>query len=213
MTLRVMATGRTQSGKTEWIWRRYLRRLPRLLLVDTIGEWVTKRRESLGPAARHTVGVDETIQAMHDVAEHDQWRIVADLEREELIEVADVLAPRRIERSPVPALGGIGIYLDEVDLLVPLGDSRLGGFWRRGRHVDLSVFAATQRPSSVNKEVSAMVDVYGLLPLDEVRDVAYLRQRFGRAAAEEGLAWAKARPYNVAAFVQGELVKLPPEPG
>lgn len=214
MTLRAMATGRTQSGKTEWLWRRYLRRVPRLLIVDTIGEWSAKARRGEGPTdARHTVGVDETLAAMRELASVDQWRIIADLDREELVELANVLAPRRIEASPVPALGGMAIYLDEVDLLVPLGDSRLGGLWRRGRHVGLSVYSATQRPSSVNKEVSAMVDVYAVLPLDEVRDVQYLRQRFGREKADSGLQWASSGRYRVAVFAGGELHKLPPEPG
>lgn len=212
MTLRVIATGRTLSGKTEWIWRRYLRRVPRLLIVDTIGEWAASRAASIA-GAHFTVGVEETLDCIATIAPDDTWRIVADLEREELVELADVLAPRRIEASPVPALGGMAIYLDEVDLLVPLGDARLGGLWRRGRHVGLSVYAATQRPSSVNKEVSAMVDVYGVLPLDEVRDVQYLRQRFGRENADAGLAWANSGPYRVAAFAGGELARLPPEPG
>lgn len=211
MTIRVIATGRTLSGKTEWIWRRYLRRVPRLLIVDTIGEWASSRAASV-QGAHFTTGVDETLDAMTALAPVEQWRIVADLEREELVELSDILAPRRIEESPVTPLGGMGIYLDEVDLLVPLGDARLGGLWRRGRHVGLSVFAATQRPSSVNKEVSAMVDVYGVLPLDEVRDVAYLRQRFGRELADAGLTWASSGPYRVAAFAGGELARLPPEP-
>lgn len=211
MTLRVIATGRTMSGKTEWIWRRYLRHVPRLLIVDTIGEWSSTRAASL-EHARHVTGVQATLQALHDAAEFRSWCIVADLDRDETVQVADILAPRRITDSPVPALGGMAIYLDEVDLMVPLGDSRLAGLWRRGRHVGLSVYAATQRPASVNKEVSAMVDVYALLPLDEVRDVAYLRQRFGRDMVDRGLAWANSGPYRVATFAGGALHRLPPEP-
>lgn len=212
MSIRVLAAGMTESGKTEWLWRRYLRHAPRLLIVDTIGEWATSRRRSLPDDTRFTVGVDETVAALHDVATVDRWLIVADLERDELVELADILAPRRIEDSPVPGLGGMGVYLDEVDLLVPLADNRLASLWRRGRHVHLSVYAATQRLGNLNKEVSAMVGVVGIFRLDEVNDVQYLQQRFGRAQAEAGLAWARSKPYRAAVYAGGQLHRLEPEP-
>lgn len=210
MTLRVLAVGMTQSGKTEWLWRRYLRHSPRVLIVDTIGEWGLKvNRGEL--SAVPVSGVEETLAAMRALAYEPRWTIVADLDREEVAMIGNILVPRRIADSPVPGLGGIAIYLDEVDILIPQGDSRLAGLFRRGRHVSLSVFAATQRPASVNKEVSAMVDVYGVLRLSEVRDIQYLRQRFGRSVADRGLAWSQSAPYRVALFAGGELFLMPPE--
>lgn len=210
MTLRVIACGRTLSGKTEWLYRRYLSMEPRLLIVDTIGEWSTSRHVE---GAITTSGTADTLAALRDLAEIGltEWVIIADLDRDELVALMERLAPRRIGDSPVPALGGMAIYLDEVDLLVPVQDARLAGLWRRGRHIGLSVYAATQRPASVSKEVSAMVDVYAVLALDEVRDVDYLRQRFGRSATDAGLAWANSAPYRVAAYAGGKLYRLPPE--
>lgn len=212
MTLRVIAAGRTLSGKTEWLWRRYLRRHRRLLIVDTIGEWSTSR--SAGEDVIHASGAEDVRAALADVAvmSPHEWTIVADVDREELVTLTDLIAPRRIDASPVPALGGLAIYIDEVDLMVPVADNRLAGLWRRGRHIGISVYAATQRPASVSKEVSAMVDIYGVLALDEVRDVEYLRQRFGRARADEGLVWARSAPYRVAAYGQADWWRLPPEP-
>lgn len=216
MSRRVIAVGRTLSGKTEWVWRRYVRREPRVLIIDP-GEWRVKHQRGAIPNAMVVSGADGIRDALLEVAETRQshWCIIADADRDELEEVQELLIPAgRWEESPVPRLGGMAIFMDEVDISIPLRDSRLAGFNRRGRHVGLSVYMATQRPGSVNKEATSMADWIGILSLDEVSDVKYLRDRLGREKADKALAWANSGQYRAALFhpPTGQLWLLPPEP-
>lgn len=217
MTRRAIAVGRTLSGKTEAIYRRWVRHEPRIIIIDP-GEWRMKHTSAGAfPGARLTEGADGIRDAILDAVESGEreWVIIADADRDELERLQDLLIPPgRWDDSPVPALGGVAIFLDEVDLSMPKGDGRLSGFNRRGRHVSLSTYMATQRPGSVNKECTSMVDFLLILSLDEVNDVKYLRERLGREKADEALAWANAAPYQSALFhpPTGQLFKLPPEP-
>lgn len=217
MTRRVISCGRTLSGKTEFLWRRYIRSEPRVVIVDP-GEWrIRHKRDGALPGAVLAHGAEGLRDALTDFAEEGrtEWTVILDADRDEMEAVQDLLIPPgRWEDSPVPPLGGFALFMDEVDLTMPLKDNRLAGFNRRGRHVKLSVYMATQRPGSVNKECTSQVDFIAVLSLDEVSDVKYLGDRMGREKAREALAWANSGPYRVALFhaPTGALYRLPPEP-
>lgn len=219
MSRRVIAVGRTMSGKTEALWRRYLRYEPRLLIIDN-GEWRMKHTAGTAKLNGEVVsvyGAAGVADAMLDFAERriHRWTIIADADRDELEAIQDVLIPPgRWEDSPVPDLGGLAIFMDEVDLSMPTKDNRLSGFNRRGRHVQLSVYMASQRPASVNKECTSQVDFMMILSLDEPRDVDYLRSRLGNEKASGALTWAQSAPYRCGLYhpPSGQLWRLPPEP-
>lgn len=219
MSRRAIAVGRTLSGKTETLWRRYLRREPRLLIIDN-GEWRMKHTSGAAQLTGEVAtvyGAAGVQDAMLDFAERriSEWTIIADADRDELEQIQDLLIPPgRWEDSPVPDLGGMSIFMDEVDLSMPSKDNRLAGFNRRGRHVQLSVYMASQRPASVNKECTSQVDFLLIMSLDEPRDVEYLRSRMGQEKAAQALAWAQSGPYRCGLYhpPTGQLWRLPPEP-
>jgi hypothetical protein len=211
----VIAAGRTQSGKTEFVWRRYVRREPRVLIIDP-GEWRMKRRHLI-PGAIFVQGADGVHDAMMQLVEErrSRWIICADADTDDLLEIQDILIPPRDwDASPVPALGGLAVFMDEVDLSMPLKDNRLAGYNRRGRHVQLSVYMATQRLGAVNKECTSMAEFIAVMSFDEPRDVQYLRDRLGRIKADEALAWANSGPYRCSLYhtPTGQLFRLPAEP-
>ncbi len=172
---RLFVTGRSGSGKTHYITEAWLPRLPRVLIVDMTEEWAQL-------PAIHTQGPGATIRALYEVADRAEWRIVADLDEEEVRRVAALLVPRGQTRTGyVSSIGGMALYLDEVDML--MGHSycprELRSLWRRGRHAGLTVLAATQRPGAVNKEVSAQSSEITIFSLTDPNDRAYLRRLVG----------------------------------
>jgi len=183
---RVFATGITGGGKTDFLRRYFLRHQPRLLILDNTGEWPRKLEGCRGPYH----GLDATYRALRAVAGRRTWRVIATLSNEELAELTvRLLVPvPDIERGYAFAVGGMGLVVDEVDLVVPgtQGSAELRNLWQRGRHARLSVYAATQRPSGVSKLVTSMCEWLVMLRLAELRDVAYMEQRLGG----ELYAWA-----------------------
>lgn len=209
-SVRGCAVGRSGSGKTRWIHRRWIANCPRVLIVDQTGEW---RR--LEPNARFSMGYADTVRVLKQVASERHWRVVATLDVEEVERLIQVLIPiPDIQKSPVLALGGFALYLDEVDLVVPLNAGPIArNIYRRSRHAGMTVLSATQRISSVNKEVTSMCDFIGVLDVHELADVDYLENLMGRAEWEKARDWIK-QPYHVAVWRPSlrALILLPPEP-
>ena len=208
-SVRGCVVGRTGSGKTYYLWRAWLAHAPRAIIIDQTGEW--RRFE---PHARFAFGFSDTLAGLREVARRPAWRVVATLSNQELYQLIDVLIPvPNIVASPVLALGGVTLYLDEVDLVIPsVAPDSARSINRRSRHAGLSVLSATQRISNVSKEVTSMADFLGILALHEPADVDYLESLLGREQTAEALAWAERRPHNVALYrpMTRQLVLLDP---
>lgn len=191
------------------MWRRWLAHAPRVLIIDQTGEW---RR--LEPGARFAMGYADTIRALQEMAHRTHWRIVATLSNEELYRLVDVLIPvPNIAASPCIALGGMMLYLDEVDLVIPtIAPESARSINRRSRHAGLSVMSATQRISNVSKEVTSMCDFIGIMAIHEPACMDYLESLMGPEMLGQATAWAR-NPYHVAVFRPAlhELLFLKPE--
>lgn len=194
-TERVFACGVTESGKTEFLIRRFLPRVSRLLVVDQTGEWAERE-----PHAPYAFGYEDTVRQLGALSTRDRWRLIASLEQDEMIELTErLLVPIPNPRTGLPAaIGGMGILLDEVDVLCPAGRAPvpLTHLWRRGRHVGLSVYAATQRPANVSKEATAMCRYIAVLRTSEANDVDYLARRMGREVVEQALRVVNRQRYT-----------------
>lgn len=208
-SVRICAVGRSGSGKTRWMHRHWIAHAPRVIIVDQTGEWAT-----LEPNAEFCFGFTHTCQTLSALSRRTHWRCVAVLDNDELYRLIDVLIPiPNITASPSLALGGIAIYLDEVDLVVPrLAPTSARSLNRRSRHAGLSVLSATQRVSNVSKEITSMCDAIGILALHEPADQEYLRSLMGTEKLVTALQWA-GRPFHVACYYPqtGRLELLPPE--
>lgn len=170
---RVFVCGASGSGKTVFLERRFLPRAPRLLIVDQTGEWQEKM-----PKAPVYLGFEETLQGLRGLARTKEWRAITYLEPEEVMRLSEevLLPPGRIAKGYSYSVGGMAILLDEVDTLVPISNAPLPlrSLWRRSRHGGLTVFAATQRPGNVSKEVTSQCRWLAVLRQHEARDVLYL---------------------------------------
>ena len=197
-SIRGVAFGRSGSGKTEYLKRVWIPRIPRLVIVDQTGEWRTEEEKHGGRAD----GLPAVLAAIKERAPGSTWRLVADLDREELEELSAILLPRgAIDRAPSRLLGGMGLMLDEVDQVAPVnGSAGIRSLFRRGRHAGLTIISASQRPGNVSKEVTAQCDFIAVLALHERNDVAYLESVMGQEVAREALAWANSAPYRVALY-------------
>ena len=185
----VTAFGRRGSGKTLWLWRQWFARCPRLLIVDSTGEWKTKL-----PHAVSTIGFDATIRGLQAMASVPEWTMTCYLDREEVIQLSKLLVPMGKQDRSFPVLvGGMAWCLDEVHRYVnPRRPTQLTDVWLVGRHSGLSMLAASQRPSNVSKDVTSQSDVVAIFALHEPNDVSYFTELMGREKAEEALSWANS---------------------
>lgn len=170
-TLRAFIAGNSGSGKTTLANRLYLTRYPRVLILDLTGEWEGKVDASAG-------SVPELVAVMRNMArERGRWKISAGISPAELPQLVDWLIPvPDLKRSPILAMHGAAILVDEVDLLAPPGTAKeeVRTLYRRSRHVGLSVVSTTQRPANVSREVSSQSLHAVALSLNEPRDVKYM---------------------------------------
>src|SRR5262245_35229824 len=143
-TIRVFTAGNSGSGKTTRVWRQYLTRFPRVLIIDQTGEWTDPQKEWCPHIDADAVDLKTCIAAIQDHAKAGKWVIACSLDPDELPALVDWLIPvPQLERSPIRTLGGVALYLDEVDLLMPPGvpGAHARTVFRRSRHVGLSIFA------------------------------------------------------------------------
>jgi hypothetical protein len=201
---------RSGAGKTEYIKRVWLAKIPRLVIVDQTGEWRELAEQNGGVAD----GVDAVLAAIRANASKQRWRIVALLDKGQLEELAKILLPQgKIDRCPSRLLGGMALFLDEVDQVAPTnGSDSIRSLFRRGRHAGLTIISASQRPGNVSKEVTSQSEFIAVLALHEANDVAYLEDVLGRQTARDALEWANSKPYRVALYFPrtGQLVKQEP---
>lgn len=182
-SLRVFATGATGSGKTTLLRRLYVERTARVLIVDFLGsDWPQL------PGAHVVGGLDELADALGKVAGAKRWRIVAGLAPDDMPALAAWLLPQSLaDGASFPrAVGGMALVCDEADLIAgPNADPRVLDLSRRGRHVGLSLYYASQRPAQVARLVTASSEHLLLCKQHEPRDLAYLRGLAPGAVVDE----------------------------
>lgn len=205
-TVRDFVCGRTQMGKSRCIRTWILRDRPRVIVVDPIGDYPLS-----GPR------VFTIADALSQVREHvyrgrTAWRVVLSVGRDQIGGLVDsVVPPLDVYGSWCRSVGGITVVLDEVGLLTPRGQGgeKISALFRVGRHAEISVVAATQRPVNVSKEVIAQADRVIAYRLTDPDDIAYLRSTCGPDAMKIAeTAWTK--PYHAMIWEQGEARILTP---
>lgn len=211
-TLRVTAVGMTLSGKGTLIWNRWISRRPRVFIVDHTGEWQRRKVDAV-----YSRGLPDTLDKFEALAHRPRWRIVCNLSRQDIADLALILVPEDDiwGQSPIVPLGGASLYLPEVDQSIdpnPYDKSRT--LWRRGRHALLDVFADTQAPSSTSKEIFKNSEIVPVMNLHYSEDLEFVRKLASTPEqAELALAWIK-KPHHAAVFMPqvGRLALLTPGP-
>ena len=172
---RVVACGITGAGKDYSLRRFFASQCPRLVVVDYLGE----HEKGITSAPVYRCGVADlrkTVRAA--LGKSDRWQVIVECHDEgtDSEKIARFICPvGPQENSWVYQAGGIGLYCSELDLLAPQScDSLVTGMWRRGRHYDLSIYGATQRPAGVSRIVTAMSDYLVVCKMHEPRDLAYM---------------------------------------
>lgn len=197
---RVAVAGQTESGKTEFLRRHFLVKAERLLIIDRTGEWFA--RENGIPVA---MGLPDTVRYLEEFASRKRWRVVASLGNDEILALGGVLVGvPDVRKGYAYNVGGMGLVLSEVDLLVPFSNApeELRSLWRRGSHAGLSIYADTQRPSNVSKEVTSQCRWLAFLALYEPNDVKYVRDQLGSRMAATALRWIQGTRYAAVLFDQ-----------
>jgi hypothetical protein len=167
---RVFVTGISGSGKTTGAWHWYLAKAPRVLIVDQVGEWN-------GRVFQTANTLPELYAAITEARKEKRWVISYSNMDNRLHDLIRWLLPLpNVDQSPVLAMGGIVLLLDEVDLIAPTGGAPevIRNLYRRSRHVRLSIVSVTQRPANVLREVSAQSTQVLAYRLTEPRDLDYL---------------------------------------
>jgi DNA helicase HerA-like ATPase len=172
---RAFAMGVTGSGKTTLLRKLFVARAPRVIALDVTGEW------EADPGFPHVArSLDGLLRALEHFATRKErrWHIAAQLSDEETQELAQLLVPETAPRSGLcQAYRGIAIAVDEADTFAPQSaPPAVRALWRRGRHAGLSIYAATQRPSAVHRDVTSQSRWLIVAQTHEGRDLAYLRQ-------------------------------------
>lgn len=194
-SVRVFFAGNSGSGKTTLAERMYLAKMPRSIIIDLTGEWS-------GKVSVSTYSLGECVDAIRSNAKRShQWRVAVSISPAELPGLVQYLIPvPDVRASPVLALGGCAILVDEVDLLAPPGTAKedVRTLYRRSRHVGLSVISTTQRPANVSREVSAQSTHAVALTLNEARDVDYIARlmRWDGTEVSRWEQWTRQHPHG-----------------
>lgn len=201
-SLRSFLAGNSGVGKSTRAWQLYLTRFPRRLLIDQTGEWEEPNPGIGYPGADQVAyTVPGAIEAIRRLAPKGKWTVALGLDPAELPELIDWLIPvPNLKDSPVRAMGGAVLLVDEVDLLAPQGYATepVRTLYRRSRHVGLSVVSTTQRPSNVSREVTAQCWQVMALHLSEPRDRDYMvdLMRMDLALLERWARWTRNHPHG-----------------
>lgn len=193
-TIRAFLAGNSGSGKSRRAWELYLAKFPRRLLVDMTGEWESQ-------ADHVALSVADAVAGIRALAYRGRWTVTVALDPGELAQLVDWLLPvPNLRRSPVLAMRGAALLVDEVDLLAAPGTASepVRTLFRRSRHVGLSVIATTQRPANVSREVSAQSTHALALDLGEPRDVDYMTElmRWDREDVNRWRSWCRQHPHG-----------------
>ena len=168
---RVLVTGSTGSGKTSVLRALFLPRFPRVIVLDFLGtEWQHYIRPEMTAT---TVG--QLLTLLRRVRRESRWTILCQWPEDSPATawLVNFLQPVAGRPSFVAAVGGICLYNDEIDLLAPAGSAtpEVKTLWSRGRHVGLSILAASQRLPHIHRVVSAQSQFLGICQQHEPRDL------------------------------------------
>lgn len=191
---RVFVTGLSGSGKTTGAWQWYLAKAPRVLIVDQVGEWNGRVYETANT-------LPELYAAINAARKERRWVVSYSNMDNRLHDLIRWLLPLpNVDRSPVLAMGGIVLLLDEVDLIAPTGGAPevIRNLYRRSRHVKLSIVSVTQRPANVLREVSAQSTQVLAYRLTEPRDLDYLADlmRWDSQQVGQFVRWTRQHPHG-----------------
>ncbi len=180
------ACGMKGSGKSYWLRERFVLRAPRVIHIDPNGDYLDD------PGVMVVSGYDGLLTAMRAFAATGTrtWRVAVSLDDPaEIAALFDLVAPRADfgRGSLARALGGLAIECGECDVIAPNGQTppAVASAWRRGRHHQLDLYMATQRPAACDRLLTSQADVVACFALDEPRDVDWCAQKFGRPGAAE----------------------------
>jgi len=179
-TRRVLAVGRTESGKSYYLRNAICRRSPRVLHLDVMGE----AHKEASPRAVQVEGLRATLDALVVAADYTRWDIWAFIrEPDQLQALATrlVYKPTLAEPSLAELLGGLVLECSEVSTLAPLRGTPpdVSGLWSWGRHRGLSIAAATQHPALCDVRVRAMSEYVVLFTLTDAASLRWVRENMG----------------------------------
>lgn len=194
-----LVVGRTGSGKTQLISKVLAPRHPRRITIDSVGEGVL-----LYPEAAVASGLPEVMAVLAQWAEDDvsEWHMIAILSPSETAVLMRTLVPvyQPGVVSMAADMGGVCVECSEVDVYLPVSGAGadVTAAWTtalaRGRHVGLSVIAATQRPHQVARIMSSQASRVVAFATHEPRDLRFLRDLAGKQFA--AIAQGGLRPYE-----------------
>lgn len=165
----VGVVGRKGAGKSTYI-RSHLGVCPRVFLFDVMAEYdsIPNRLETIS-------GVERFFQWAKD---RDTWacRFVPGGDLEEAIEQICPLVYRQ---------GSCLFVCEEIALYTRPGSvtAEFGKLIRTGRHKEISVVWATQRPAECAKSITALTDLWILFSITEPRDLDAIADRCGAEIA------------------------------
>jgi len=188
-SLRVFVSGASESGKSQALHQLFVSRLPRVISLDINGE-VAER----SPQAERTFGYADLCEALKTCARKGaqlghRWHIAAYLEQDEIPRLFRTLAPpinTENATSFTRAIGGIAIECGEASWLAPNNRTppEVRDAFHRGRHHQLSLLMATQRPADVARCVTAEARVLIAFRHHETLELDWWAKRTSRAVAD-----------------------------
>jgi Helicase HerA, central domain len=151
--------GRKGSGKT-FLARRIMRAYPRVIILDTLGEY--------GERATIVEGRDDSIRAIRDACERKRFRLALRvLEPDDLL---DVLTMAWECSDSLLVLEETSMVCSPVWL-----PPELARLVRYGRHRSISQLYIARRPAEIPRDLTAQSDVIISFQQTEPRDLAYLQ--------------------------------------
>jgi hypothetical protein len=161
----VLAAGPSLTGKTTALYELFIRRFPRRVSFDFVGEV----REKFNPDAINVFSYREFVAALRRCAVYPRWHIALVYDPDAKPELAEQVCrllnpPRESEQhqSFAKAVGGVSIDCTEADFLFPNGrtPASVRGIVQRGRHNRLVMLAATQAPALVDTRLRDGADYF-----------------------------------------------------
>jgi hypothetical protein len=179
------ACGRKGSGKSYWLEHEFVVRAPRVVHIDPNGDYLDDAGVLVVDGYTGLLTALEAFAAVNQ----REWRVAVSLSENETVEFFQLVAPLEDfgRGSLSRAFGGMAIECGECDVIAPNGRTHpaVASAWRRGRHHQLDLYMGTQRPAACDRLLTSMADVVACFSLDEPRDVTWVTDKMGRAAADE----------------------------
>jgi hypothetical protein len=160
-----LAAGPSLTGKTTALYEMFIKRHPRRVSFDFVGEV----RDKFNPDAINVYSYAEFVQALRTCASYPRWHIALvydpDAQPQLAEQVCRLLNPPRESESHssfAKAVGGVSIDCTEADFLFPNGRTSpvVRGVIQRGRHNRLVFFGATQAPALVDTRLRDGADYF-----------------------------------------------------